>query len=61
MLKADNETPQTAVQINKRGLVVCCADGALRVTELQAEGGKRMCAPDYFRGHPIEIGSEQGV
>ena len=24
-------------------------------TQLQAEGGKRMAAPDYFRGHPIEI------
>jgi hypothetical protein len=21
---------------------------------LQAEGGKRMAAPDYFRGHPLE-------
>ena len=20
-----------------------------------AEGGKRMAAPDYFRGHPLEI------
>jgi hypothetical protein len=22
---------------------------------LQAEGGKRMAAPDYFRGHPLEV------
>lgn len=27
----------------------------LVVRELQAEGGKRMAAADYFRGHPIEI------
>ena len=25
------------------------------ITQLQAEGGKRMAAADYFRGHPIEI------
>ena len=25
------------------------------VRELQAKGGKRMPAPDYFRGHPITI------
>ena len=27
----------------------------LLVRELQAQGGKRMPAPDYFRGHPITI------
>ena len=26
----------------------------LEITALQAEGGKRMAAPDYFRGHPLE-------
>ena len=26
-----------------------------KVILLQAEGGKRMRAADYFRGHPIEI------
>ncbi|MFQ8807589.1 MAG: hypothetical protein ACLR8M_01240 [Oscillospiraceae bacterium] len=25
------------------------------LTQLQAPGGKRMAAPDYFRGHPIEL------
>ena len=30
-------------------------DGVVEVLELQADGGKRMRAPDYFRGHPIEL------
>ena len=48
-------SPGTPVALDKRGLTVLCCDGALRVTELQAEGGKRMKAPDYFRGHPIAL------
>jgi len=27
----------------------------MMITELQAEGGKRMRAVDYFRGHPIDL------
>jgi len=28
--------------------------GAVEILSLQAEGGKRMAAPDYFRGHPLK-------
>lgn len=42
--------------LTKKGLEVACGDGRVaRITQLQAEGGKRMSAADYFRGHPIEI------
>lgn len=37
----------------KKGLLICTGKGALRVTELQAQGGKRMKPQDYLRGHPI--------
>lgn len=47
--------PGAPVALDKRGLTVLCGDGALRITELQAPGGKRMRAPDYFRGHPIRL------
>ena len=36
----------------KRGLIVAAGEGAVRVTALQAPGGKAMDARDYFRGHP---------
>ena len=39
----------------RENVTVLCGDGAIRVTELQAQGGKRMRAPDYFRGHPIRF------
>ena len=47
-------TPGQILGLTKTGLVIACGDGAIAVTSLQAEGGKRMAAPDYFRGHPLE-------
>lgn len=42
--------------LTKKGLEIACGDGTVAcVTQLQAQGGKRMAAPDYFRGHPITI------
>lgn len=46
--------PGQILGLTKTGLVVACGEGAVEVTSLQAEGGKRMAAPDYFRGHPLE-------
>ena len=40
--------------LTKTGLRIACGEGAVEVLSLQAEGGKRMAAPDYFRGHPLE-------
>ena len=47
-------TPGQILGLTKTGLVIACGEGAVEVTSLQAEGGKRMAAPDYFRGHPLE-------
>ena len=41
--------------LTKTGLKIACGDGAVEIRVLQAEGGKRMAAPDYFRGHPLEM------
>ena len=47
--------PGKILGLTKTGLKIACGDGAIEVTSLQAEGGKRMAAPDYFRGHPLEL------
>ena len=47
--------PGKILGLTKTGLVVACGEGAVEIRSLQAEGGKRMAAPDYFRGHPLEI------
>ena len=47
-------TPGQILGLTKTGLTIACGEGAVEITSLQAEGGKRMAAPDYFRGHPLE-------
>ena len=47
--------PGEILGLTKTGLVIACGEGAVEVQQLQAEGGKRMAAPDYFRGHPLEL------
>lgn len=37
----------------KAGLIVQCGDGWLRLEEVQAEGGRRLPAADFLRGHPV--------
>lgn len=46
--------PGQLLGLNKKGLVIACGEGAVEIRSLQAEGGKRMAAPDYFRGHPLD-------
>ena len=45
--------PGQVLCLTKTGLVIACGEGAVEVQSLQAQGGKRMNAPDYFRGHPL--------
>ena len=48
--------PGTILALTKKGLRMACGCGeVVTVTQLQADGGKRMSAADYFRGHPIRI------
>ena len=51
--------PGTVLEADpKKGLTVACGEGALRLTEIQLVGGKRMKANDFLRGHAIEVGTK---
>ncbi len=50
-----NDAPGTILALTKTGLQIACGQGAVEIRTLQAEGGKRMAAPDYFRGHPLQL------
>ena len=53
---ATDKAPGTVLSAGKRGIEVACGDGqSLFITELQAEGGKRMAAAAYLLGHPMEV------
>ena len=41
---------------SKEGLIVKCGEGAVKITELQPAGGKRMSARDFCNGRKLEKG-----
>lgn len=49
-----SKAPGTVLGAGREGIDVACGDGrVLRILELQPQGGRRMSAADYLRGHPI--------
>lgn len=44
----------------KDGIVVRCGEGALRITELQREGGRRVSAQQFLAGSRVQIGTRLG-
>lgn len=46
-----------ALEARPEGLAVFCGQGALLLTELQTENGKRMSGKDYLLGHPLKEGA----
>lgn len=46
--------------LDGKRFVVACKGGALELLEIQAQGGKRMAAADYLRGHPVKPGTIMG-
>jgi methionyl-tRNA formyltransferase len=48
--------PGTVLSADGSGIVIACGEGALRVTELQKPGGKRLPAADFLHGFPVAPG-----
>ena len=46
--------------LDEKRLIVACGSGAVELCEVQPEGGKRMKAVDYLRGHPVAKGTVLG-
>ena len=56
MLFRSDAAPGTVLSAGKQGIQVACGGGeSLYLTEIQAEGGKRMAAAAYLLGHPLEV------
>ncbi len=50
------KAPGAVISADKKGLKLACGGGTvLQINELQADGGKRMKAADYLRGHAIPV------
>ena len=44
--------PGDILAVTDDGIDVACAEGALRLTEIQLPGKKRLAVADILRGHP---------
>ncbi|WP_428852030.1 methionyl-tRNA formyltransferase [Imbroritus primus] len=58
---AGKGAPGTVLQADAQGLVIACGEGALRVTELQKPGGKRLPAQAFLQGMPLQPGRMAGL
>lgn len=50
--------PATLLQADKSGLVVACGEKALRIVQLQREGGKRLAPQEFLSGNPLQAGEK---
>ena len=48
--------PGKILEVSRSGILVGCGEGALRITELQRAGGRRMPAAEFVRGARIQPG-----
>jgi len=46
--------PGQVLQADGQGIVVACGSGALRLTELQKPGGKRLAAAEFLKGFSFD-------
>jgi methionyl-tRNA formyltransferase len=51
----------TVLAVDGTGVQVACGSGALRLTQLQRAGGKRLAAADFLRGFPLVPGQRFGA
>lgn len=53
---AEGEIGEIVCDIPKKGLIVKCADGCIKLTEVQASGGKKMSGSDFLNGRKVKKG-----
>ena len=56
LLSEDGVCGKPGEIIDEKDFVVACKRGKIKITELQAEGSKRMKTQDYLRGKPVTKG-----
>lgn len=56
--EGDEENGTILTDLPKQGLTVKCAGGAIKLTEVQLAGGKRMKASDFLNGRKVSKGQK---
>ena len=58
----DDKAPYgTVIEVDRDSFVVRCADGALKIYEVQLQGKKRMPVADFIRGFSLDVGMRLGM
>ncbi|MGA3163815.1 MAG: methionyl-tRNA formyltransferase [Verrucomicrobiota bacterium] len=52
------QRPGEILSADKTGITVGCGEHALRILELQREGGRRMSAAEFLVGHALRVGEK---
>jgi methionyl-tRNA formyltransferase len=50
--------PGEILSADSQGITIACGKDALRILELQREGGRRMSAAEFLTGHPLKAGNK---
>jgi methionyl-tRNA formyltransferase len=50
-------TPGEVIEAGANGLVIACAEGAVRIAEVHPAGQKRIAVGDWVRGRGVEVGN----
>jgi methionyl-tRNA formyltransferase len=57
LAESSNSAPGSILAADaQHGVIVSCGQGALRLTQLQKPGGKRLVAAEFLKGFPMEKG-----
>ncbi|HZL13770.1 MAG TPA: methionyl-tRNA formyltransferase, partial [Verrucomicrobiae bacterium] len=58
IVEQSNGLAGTILSADKNGIVIACGKNALRILELQREGGRRLTAQKFLAGHAVKIGGK---
>ena len=58
---ADAQAPGTVIHVSGDAITVACGSGAVRLTELQRPGGKRLSAAQFLQGQSMRVGERFDV
>ncbi|HIG83650.1 MAG: methionyl-tRNA formyltransferase [Verrucomicrobiales bacterium] len=61
IVEYEGSDPGKIIDMDSNGILVACGKGALRISEIQPSGRRRMLVPAYVAGKELKIGDVLGV
>ena len=61
IVEYEGSDPGQIIDLDSKGILVACGEGALRISEIQPSGKRRMLVPAYVAGKELKVGDFLGV